>query len=66
MEGISRRDLLRNLSVGVAGGSVLQVIPVEAAALAHQMIHKEKAAAATGKYAPKYCSAKQYQALCLL
>lgn len=66
MSGISRRDVLRNLAVGVAGGSVLQVIPAEAAALAHEMIQKEKAASPAGKYAPKYFSAKQYQTLVLL
>ncbi len=66
MQGISRRDLLRNLSMGVAGGSVLQVIPSEAAALAHQMVHKEKTSVVTGKYAPKYFSAKQYETLCTL
>ena len=66
MQGISRRDLLRNLSVGMAGGSVLKVIPVEAAALAHQMVHKEKAGALTGRYAPKYFSPRQYETLCTL
>lgn len=65
-QGISRRDLLRNLTVGVAGGSVLRVIPSEAAALAHQMVHKEKAAAVAGKYTPKYFSVKQYETLCSL
>ena len=65
-QGISRRDLLRNLTVGVAGGSVMQVIPAEAAALAHQMVNKEKAAAVAGKYTPKYFSAKQYELLCTL
>ena len=66
MQGISRRDLLRNLSVGVAGGSVLHVIPAEAAALAHQMVHTEKAGAVAGNYTPKYFSAKQYETLCTL
>ncbi len=66
MQGISRRDLLRNLSVGVAGGSVLQVIPAEAAALAHQMVHNEKATAVAGKYVPKYFSPKQYEAVIFL
>lgn len=66
MQGISRRDLLRNLSVGVAGGSVLQVIPAEAAALAHQMVHNEKAGTVAGKYTPKYFSPKQYETLCVL
>ena len=61
--GISRRDVLRTLAVGVAGGSVLQVIPLEAAELAHQLVRKEKAAAPAGKYTPKYFTAKQYEAI---
>lgn len=65
MAGISRRDVLRNLAMGAAGGSVLQMIPAEAAALAHQMVLKEKAAAA-GKYVPKYCTAHQYETLTTL
>jgi len=65
MRGISRRDVLKNLAVGAAGGSVLQMIPAEAAALAHQMVHKEKAAAA-GKYTPKYFSRHQYETLSTL
>jgi hypothetical protein len=61
--GISRRDVLKTLALGAAGGSVLQVIPLEAAELAHQMVHKEKAAAPAGKYVPKYFDAKQYETL---
>jgi hypothetical protein len=56
MRGISRRDVLKNLAVGAAGGSVLQMIPAEAAALAHQMVHQEKSASAAGKYTPKFFS----------
>ena len=66
MRGISRRDVLKNLAVGAAGGSVLQMIPAEAAALAHQMVHKEKAASAAGKYTPKYFSRHQYETLTTL
>jgi len=61
--GISRRDVLKTLALSAAGGSVLQVIPLEAAELAHQMVHKEKAAAPAGKYVPKYFTAKQYETL---
>jgi len=61
--GISRRDVLKTLALSAAGGSVLQVIPLEAAELAHQMVHKEKAAAPTGKYVLKYFTAKQYETL---
>ena len=59
--GISRRDVLKTLTLGVAGGGVLQVIPLEAAELAHQMVHKEKQGAPAGKYTPKYFTAKQYE-----
>jgi gluconate 2-dehydrogenase gamma chain len=65
-EGISRRDILRSLAVGAAAGSVLQMIPAEAAEFVHQMVRKEKAAAPTGMYAPKYFSAGQYGALLFL
>ncbi len=61
--GISRRDVLRTLAVGMAGGSVLQVIPLAAAELAHQMVRKEKAAAPAGKYTAKYFTPKQYETI---
>jgi gluconate 2-dehydrogenase gamma chain len=66
MRGVSRRDILKTLAMGAVGGSVLQVIPAEAAEFAHQMVHKEKAASAAGKYAPKYFSAHQYDTLSAL
>ncbi len=65
-EGITRRDILRTLTVGAVGGSVLQVIPAKAAEYIHQMVHKEKAAAPAGKYTPKYFSAPQYATLVAL
>ncbi|HTF25798.1 MAG TPA: gluconate 2-dehydrogenase subunit 3 family protein [Candidatus Limnocylindria bacterium] len=65
-ESISRRDILRTLALGAAGGSVLRVIPAEAAEYIHQMVHKEKAVAPAGKYAPKYFSASQYAAVTFL
>lgn len=64
-ESISRRDILRTLAAGAAG-SVLQVIPAEAAEYIHQMVHKEKTASPTGSYTPKYFSAPQYAALVAL
>ena len=63
IQGISRRDVLKTLAMSAAGGSVLQVIPLEAAEMAHQMVHKQKAAAPAGKYAPKYFTPKQYETL---
>ena len=65
-ESISRRDILRTLAVTTAGGTVLQVIPAEAAAYVHQVVRKEKAAAPAGKYTPKYFPAPQYAALIAL
>lgn len=62
---ISRRDILKSLTIGVMAGSVLRVIPAEAAEYAHSMIQSEKAS--NGKYKPKYFSEHQYktvQALC--
>lgn len=64
-ESVTRRDILRTLAIGAVGGSVLQVIPAEAAEFVHQAVRKEKAAAA-GKYTPKYFSAHQYETLNLL
>jgi gluconate 2-dehydrogenase gamma chain len=63
IQGISRRDVLKTLAMSAAGGSVLQVIPLEAAELAHQMVKKQKAAAPAGKYSPKYFTPKQYETL---
>src|SRR5213080_5461092 len=65
-ESISRRDILRTLAVGAAAGSVLQVIPAEAAEYIHQVVRKEKAASPAGSYTPKYFSAVQYAALVVL
>jgi gluconate 2-dehydrogenase gamma chain len=62
-QSVSRRDILRTLAIGAAGGSVLQVIPVKAAEFAHQAVHNEKSASLAGKYAPKYFSAHQYEML---
>lgn len=62
-QGVTRRDVLRTLAAGAFGGSVLQVIPAKAAEYAHQMVHKEKAAAPAGKYSPKFFDAHQYETL---
>ena len=61
--GISRRDILKNIAVGAAGGSMLQMIPAKAAELAHELIQKEKAASPAGKYTAKFFSRHQYQTL---
>src|SRR5579859_4517285 len=64
---ISRRDTLKSLTLTAVTGSVLQVIPLEAAEYAHRMVSAEKAAAEGQVYAPKFFSAHAYktlQALC--
>jgi len=66
MSELNRRDILRTLATGVAGGAVLQVIPAQAAAFAHQMVMQEKAASPTGQYTPKYFTAAQYATLVAL
>ena len=62
---ISRRDMLKSLTMGAVAGSVLRVIPAEAAEHAHRLIAAEKASPAG--YKPKYFPERQYktlQALC--
>jgi hypothetical protein len=62
-KSVSRRDVLRTLTAGVTAGSVLRVIPLQAAQHAHQMVKQKKAAAPSGSYAPKYFTAHQYKTL---
>jgi gluconate 2-dehydrogenase gamma chain len=64
---VSRRDVLKSLSMGAAATSVLRVIPLQAAEYAHHMITTEKAVSHVGVYTPKYFLPQQYktlQALC--
>jgi Gluconate 2-dehydrogenase subunit 3 len=62
MKRISRRDVLKSLGKGVVAGSVLRVIPAEAARYAHALVQEDKAAAG-GSYKPKYFSPHQYRTL---
>jgi len=64
-KSISRRDLLRSLTIGITTGSVLGMIPAEAAEHAHKLIAQEKADSG-GTYKPKYFSSDQYKTLKLL
>jgi gluconate 2-dehydrogenase gamma chain len=63
MNPVSRRTLLKSLSIGAAVGSVLRVIPLEAAELVHHMVETEKADTPTGTYVPKFFDAHQYKTL---
>ena len=58
---LSRRAILKSLSVGAVAGSVLRAIPLEAAEYAHGLIDAEKSA--QGAYAPKFFSAQEYKTL---
>jgi gluconate 2-dehydrogenase gamma chain len=60
---ITRRDVLKTLALGAAGGSVLQSIPLQAARRVHQMIAQERSHSAARTYRPKFFSAHQYQTL---
>ena len=60
---LSRRDILKSLAVTAVGGSVLRVIPLEAAEYAHRMVQAEKNAAETQQYTPKFFSPNAYRTL---
>ena len=60
---VSRRSLLKSLGMGAMVGSVLRVIPLQAAEHAHHMIEAEKADSKTGVYTPKFFDAHQYKTL---
>ena len=64
---VTRRAVLKSLSMGAVAGSVLRVIPLQAAEHVHHMIESEKADNKAGVYTPKYFDAHGYktlQALC--
>jgi gluconate 2-dehydrogenase gamma chain len=63
---VSRRDVLKSLSMGAAATSVLRVIPLQAAEYAHHMIDTEKAESKGGVYTPKYFPPDQYKTLQVL
>jgi gluconate 2-dehydrogenase gamma chain len=63
---ISRRDVLRNLIVGVSGEAMLHTMPLQAAKQVHRMVMEERAQAAGGDYTPKFFPAPSYQTLRLL
>lgn len=60
---VSRRDVLKNLAVGVSAGSVLRMIPLQAAEHAHRVVREERGQTAGGAYTPKFFPANAYQTL---
>jgi gluconate 2-dehydrogenase gamma chain len=65
-DSLSRRSILKTLSVGAAVGSVLRVIPLEAAEYAHRVVHSEKSLGKAAGYKPKFFDPHQYGTLQLL
>jgi gluconate 2-dehydrogenase gamma chain len=57
----SRRSVLKSLTMGAVAGSVLRVIPLEAAEYAHHLIDNEKSS--SSGYTPKFFSARDYKTL---
>ena len=60
---ISRRDILKSLTLTAMSGSVLRVIPLEAAEYAHRMVNAQKSGTEDHSYAPKFFSAHDYKTL---
>jgi hypothetical protein len=60
---ISRRDILKSLTLTAVTGSVLRVIPLEAAEYAHHMVREAKAGAEDQVYRPKFFSPHFYKTL---
>jgi gluconate 2-dehydrogenase gamma chain len=62
-DGVTRRNILKSLSMGAVAGSVLRAIPLEAAEYAHNVIQAEKSDAGSGAYTPKYFAPHEYKTL---
>lgn len=60
---ISRRDLIKSLSLTAAAGSMQRVVPLAAAEMAHRRVSVAKAASFMGEYAPKFFTEHQYKTL---
>jgi len=62
----NRRDVLKTLAMGAVGGSVLQLIPLQAAEQAHLIVKQARAETAGGSYQPKFFPDHQYRTLAKL
>jgi hypothetical protein len=60
---LSRRDILKSLTIGAAASSVLRVIPAEAAEYVHHLVATERAMTPAGTYTPKFFPPQQYKTL---
>jgi gluconate 2-dehydrogenase gamma chain len=64
LDKVSRRNVLKSLTIGAVAGSVLRAIPLEAAEYAHSVIEAERAQKVG--YAPKFFKPHQYKTLHML
>ena len=62
-DSVSRRDVLRSLSIGAVAASALRTIPLQAAEFVHSQIASEKSQSKTGEYTPKFFPPAQYKTL---
>ncbi len=62
-DALSRRAILKSLGMGAVAGSVLRVIPLQAAEYAHHIIEAERADFQSANYAAKFFDAHQYKTL---
>lgn len=62
LDPVTRRAVLKSLTMGAAAGTVLSVIPLEAAEHIHNAIEEEKMET-SGVYTPKYFDAHEYKTL---
>ncbi len=60
---VSRRDILKTVTLGIPAGSALRLVSLQAAEHLHSVIREEKAKAPAGGYAPKFFKPSQYQTL---
>jgi hypothetical protein len=63
LDPVTRRAVLKSLTMSVAAGSVLRVIPLQAAEHAHHAIEAEKQESPGGAYTPKFFDAHGYKTL---
>jgi len=60
---ISRRDLLKSLGATAAAGSMLLIVPPEAADKARRSLEAQREASIPGGYSPKFFPVRQYETL---
>ena len=60
---ISRRELLKSLGATAAAGSVLRIVPLEAAAKARRILEAQREVSQSAGYSPQFFPPRQYETL---